>query len=54
MGLHFVRVLVLLKITSPCTNHTVHQRSNKAKSGSAGQADFLAGQVNFKVHLPNV
>ena len=29
------------------------QGSKQVPSGSAGQVDFLAGQVTFKAHLPN-
>ena len=35
------------------TNKFMLQGSNQAPSGSAGQVDFLAGQVTFKAHLPN-
>ena len=35
------------------TNKFMLQGSKQVPSGSAGQVDFLAGQVTFKAHLPN-
>ena len=35
------------------SNKFMLQGSKQVPSGSAGQVDFLAGQVTFKAHLPN-